>query len=141
VRVVIDTNVVVAALRRPDKAPRRVLRLCLERTIVPLMGNALFAEYEDVMSRDAPFAGSPITAAERANLLDALAAAAEWVRVYFLWRPNLPDEGDNHLIELAIAGGADWLISANLRDLGFGEMTFPDLRIGTARQFMVETGL
>lgn len=104
------------------------------------MGNALFAEYEDVLSRAAPFVGSPVTAAERDILLDALAGVAEWVRVYFLWRPNLPDEGDNHLIELAIAGGADWLITANLRDLRGGEMMFPGLRIGTARQFIEETG-
>ena len=53
----------------------------------------------------------------------------------------MPDQGDNHLIELAIAGGADWLISANLRDLRIGEMMFPGLRIGTAGQFIEETGL
>ena len=139
-RVVIDTNVLVSALRRPETAPRRVLRLCLTRRIAPLLGNALFAEYEDVLSRAAPFAGSPSTAAERDVQLEALAGVAEWVTVYFLWRPNLPDEGDNNVIELAIAGGADWLISANLRDLRIGEMMFPGLRIGTAKQFIEETG-
>ena len=86
------------------------------------------------------FAGSLTTAAGRDVLLDALAGVAEWVTLYFLWRPNLPDEGDNHLSELAIAGGADWLISANLRDLRIGEMMFPGLRIGTAGQFIEETG-
>ena len=139
-RVVIDTNVLVAAVRRPDTAPRRVLRACLEGRLLPLIGNALLAEYEDVLARAAPFAGSPVTATEREALLDALASVAEWVTVYFLWRPNLPDEGDNHLIELAVAGGADWLISGNLRDLRFGEMMFPGLRIRTAGQFIEETG-
>lgn len=113
----------------------------MKRRIVPLLGNALFSDYEDVVSRAAPFVGSPITAAERDVVLDALAGVAEWVTVDFLRRPNLPDEGDNHLIELAIAGGADWLISATLRHLRIGETMFPGLRIGTAGQFIEETGL
>ena len=48
----------------------------------------------------------PLTASERRALFDALLSVSEWIKVYYLWRPNLPDEGDNHLIELAVAGGA-----------------------------------
>jgi hypothetical protein len=47
------------------------------------------------------------------------------VKVYYLWRPNLPDEADNHLIELALAGGADTIVTNNLRDVSRGELTFP----------------
>jgi predicted nucleic acid-binding protein len=48
-RVVVDTNVFVSALLNPDIAARGVLRLCFHGQIVPLMGNALYSEYEDVL--------------------------------------------------------------------------------------------
>ena len=47
---------------------------------------------------------SPLTPKEREDLLDAFLSVCEWVPIYFLWRPNLPDEGDNHLMELVVAG-------------------------------------
>ena len=70
------------------------------------MGQALFAEYESVLARSEPFLRSPISDRERDALLAALISRCTWVRVYYLWRPNLPDEADNHLVELAVAGNA-----------------------------------
>ena len=61
-------------------------------------------EYQDLLGR--PVWGDATTADERHEVLAALARQARWVTVYYGWRPNLPDEGDNHLIELALAGGA-----------------------------------
>jgi predicted nucleic acid-binding protein len=58
------------------------------------------------------------------------------VKVYFLWRPNLPDEGDNHLVELAIAGGANTIVTNNVRDVRRGELSFPDLQILTTAEFL-----
>jgi predicted nucleic acid-binding protein len=46
-----------------------------------------------------------------------------------LWRPNLPDEADNHLIELALAGNADTIVTTNTKDLAHGELRFPGLKI------------
>jgi len=137
-RVVVDTNVLVSALMSPDTAPRQVLKLCLTKEIVPLMGAALFAEYRDVASRERLFEGCAVGQGDREALLDALFSVCEWISVHFLWRPNLRDEGDNHLIELAIAGGAAVVVSANKRDLAFGELLFPQLRIRTAGEFLNE---
>ncbi len=63
-------------------------------------------------------------------------SVCEWVRIYFLWRPNLPDEADNHLIELALAGGADIIVTHNVRDVRRGELSFPQLQILTPREFL-----
>jgi predicted nucleic acid-binding protein len=60
------------------------------------------------------------------------------VTVYFGWRPNLPDEGDNHLIELALAGGAQAIVTHNLRDLRGGELRLGTLRVLTPAQFLEE---
>lgn len=51
-----------------------------------------------------------------------------WARVYFAWRPNLPYEADNHLIEPAVAGAAGFIVTRKLRDLVRGELRFPGLR-------------
>jgi len=60
------------------------------------------------------------------------------VTVYYGWRPNLPDEGDNHLIELALAGGAQAIITHNLRDLRGGELRLGTLRVLTPAQCLEE---
>jgi predicted nucleic acid-binding protein len=80
----------------------------------------------------------PVPRNDRDGLLDALFSVAEWVTIHFLWRPNLRDEADNHLIELAVAGGAAVIVSANKRDLNFGELLFPGLKIQTAGEFLDE---
>jgi predicted nucleic acid-binding protein len=62
-------------------------------------------------------------------LLDIFLARCQWTRVYCAWRPNLPDEADNHLVELAVAGGADFIVTRNLREVARVELRFPQLRV------------
>lgn len=102
--IVIDTNVFVAGLRSAGGASRKLLRSALSGRFQPLFGNALWQEYEDLLGR--PVWGDATTPAERLQVLAALARRGQWVTVYYGWRPNLPDEADNHLIELALAGRA-----------------------------------
>ena len=100
------------------------------------MGEKLLTEFEDVLGRAELFRTSPLTAKEREELLDAFLSVCEWVPIFYLWRPNLPDEGDNHLIELAVAGMAAALVTQNVRDLRGGELRFPQLIIDTPAEFM-----
>lgn len=129
-----DTNVLVAALRSGGGASRSLLRQVLIGRFRPVFGNALWAEYEDLMGRDVW--GSLTTPEERHTVLAALAQKGRWVTVHYAWRPNLPDEADNHLIELAVAAGASAVITHNLRDLGRGELRWAQLRILTPAQFL-----
>ena len=130
-RIVVDTNVLVSAILSPDGAAREVLRRCLIGTAQPLISNALHREYEDVLSREELFATAPIGSEDREALLDAVLGVCRWVNIAFLWRPNLPDESDNHLIELAIAGNAEWIVTGNTRDIAAGELIFDSFRIVT----------
>jgi putative PIN family toxin of toxin-antitoxin system len=130
VAVVLDTNVVVAALRSPGGASRRVVRGCLADAYEPLFGAALLAEYEyAVVSTGLP---------DWQDFLDSLTSVGRWVNVYYQWRPNLRDESDNHLVELALAGGAAAVVTHNVRDLRSGELLFPSLRILTPAAFLME---
>jgi putative PIN family toxin of toxin-antitoxin system len=135
-RVVIDTNVFVSALLSPDGAPRQVLRLALLGQLKPVFSNALFAEYEEVLARDKIFATSVLNERERAALLDAVLSVSDWVRVYFLWRPNLRDEADNHVLELAVAGGAVAIVTGNQRDFLRAELAFPGIKILGPRDYL-----
>ena len=119
-RIFIDTNVFVAGLRSGGGASREIIRLALTGKIKPIFGNALWLEYEDLLGRD--IWTNSTSDSERRQVLSALIKVGQWVTVYYGWRPNLPDEADNHLIELAIAGGADVIITHNIRDIKRGEL-------------------
>lgn len=93
------------------------------------MGNALFAEIEDVFARQAPFVGCTTSAEDRTIVLDAFFSRCRWVSISYIWRPNLRDEPDNHIIELAVAGGAEMIVTQNLRDFRSGDLAFPGLNI------------
>lgn len=135
--IVLDTNVFVSALRSGGGASRQVLRRILQGHAMPLFGNALWQEYQDLLGRDV---WTPVTTPEeRLQVLAALAQAGRWVNVYYGWRPNLRDEGDNHLIELAVAGNAEAVVTHNVRDLTRGELAWPRLRIVTPAQFLEES--
>jgi predicted nucleic acid-binding protein len=78
----------------------------------------------------------PLGVSERAALFEALLSVSDWVRIHFLWRPNLPDEADNHVLELAVAGGANAIVTANVRDFRRAELVFPSVRIMTPGDFL-----
>lgn len=134
--IVVDTNVFVAALLSESGSNREVLRRCLLRKYEPLMGSALLAEMEDAMNRKELMKKSPASLAEREALFAAFLKVCRWTNIYYLWRPNLPDEGDNHLVELAVAGGAEAIVTNNVADFRGGELKFPTIQILTPLQML-----
>ncbi len=90
------------------------------------------------MSRNALVKGCRLSPAERSELLNIYLGRCEWTRIYFGWRPNLRDEADNHLVELGIAGGAQYLLTRNIRDFSTRELSFPSLRVLTPETFLKE---
>ncbi len=128
-RIVIGTSVFISALIGSAGPSRELIRRCLTGTYQPLMGNTLFCEYESVISRDRKLAQCPLTQSEILTLLQSFMSVSKWIFIYYTWRPNLRDEADNHLIELAVAGNADIIATNNIKDLQNSELLFPDLLI------------
>jgi putative PIN family toxin of toxin-antitoxin system len=134
--IVVDTSVIVSALIGKRGTSREVLRRCLSGDYNPLISNALFQEYEDVTSRDRIRNITPLNDKEIRELLSAFYSTCRWVPVYFLWRPNLKDANDNFLIELAVAGNSNVIVTNNIKDLTGAELSFDDLRILKPEQLL-----
>ena len=134
--IVIDTSVIISALIGQKGPSRRILRKSLLGEYKLLISNALFLEYEDVSKRKKILDICPLSDKEITELLNALYSVCDWIPIYYLWRPNIADEGDNFLIELAMAGNATHIVTNNIRDLKNAELKFPDLKIVTPEKLL-----
>lgn len=134
--IVVDTCVIISALIGEQGPSRAVLRQCLKEIYNPLISNTLFSEYEDVSSRENIVNLCPLTEIEIRQLLNSFYSVCHWVSIKYLWRPNLHDEGDNFLIELALAGNATHIVTNNINDLVNAELKFPNLKVLTPEQLL-----
>lgn len=136
-RIVVDTNVFISAcIGRGDAS--KVIEACIEGKAVPLIGKALYLEYEDVIARDDIFRRARLNVAERNTLFDIFLGKCVRPDVYFKWRPNLSDEADNHIMDLAIAGNALFVVTNNLRDFQSAELKFEHVAIVSPKRFLEE---
>ncbi|MEN9896073.1 MAG: hypothetical protein RIR97_1925 [Pseudomonadota bacterium] len=138
-RVVVDTNVFVSACI--GKGPSsNILELCLAGHLEPVIGHALFSEYRDLLSRTDLFKAARLNNSERRMVFRAFLSRCSWQSVYFGWRPNLLDESDNHVMELAIAANVTIIITNNIRDFRNADLLFPQIRILPPDKFLKEQG-
>lgn len=113
-QVVIDTNVLVAALRSTRGASHRVIRLIGDGHWQLNLSVPMFLEYEDVLRR--PESGISLSVQEIDAVLDFICAAANLREIFYLWRPILPDPKDDFVLELAVEAQCDYIVTFNLRD-------------------------
>lgn len=123
-RVVLDSSVVVSAFRSRVGASSRLLGLVEDGRLVPLATPALFIEYEDVLKRPEQRAMSGLSLAEVDAALTALPALMEPVEVQFTWRPQLADPGDEMVLDAAVNGRVDALVTHNFADFALAAPRF-----------------
>lgn len=123
-RIVLDTNILVAGLRSSNGASFAILRLVAQRAVVPLVTTTLFLEYEAVLKRPEQCATTGFSTVDMDAFLREFAALAEPVDVHFNWRPQSSDPADEMVLEAAVNGRADALITHNVRDLGAAAARF-----------------
>jgi len=115
-KAVLDTSVVVAALRTRSGAGNAVLRLVATGRLLLLATPPLFLEYEDVLKRPEHRLAHGLALDAIEDFLSELAALVVPAEVHFLWRPQLRDPKDEMVIEAAINGRADALVTYNISD-------------------------
>ncbi len=123
-RLVLDTDVLVAALRSDRGASRQLLIRALDRDIEVLASVPLMLEYEAVLTRPEHLAASGLTAEQVNQVLDALVKVLIPVHMSFRWRPRLKNPGDEMVLETAVNGEAGWLVTFNLRHLAVAAREF-----------------
>jgi putative PIN family toxin of toxin-antitoxin system len=132
-QVVLDTNVLVAALRSKLGASHHLLKLLGDAHWRPNVTVAVVLEYESVLKRDCREFG--LTEDDVDDVVDAICSHAGLHRLYFLWRPVASDPDDDLMLEAAIASHSDFIITFNQRD--FPDSTKFGIRCLTPREFLI----
>lgn len=135
IRVVLDTDVLLAALRSPTGGSAEVLRLARAGQIQLLASVALVLEYESVATRPEQLRGIGATRQQVLSALDFIAAIADEAQGHFRWRPQVRDPADEMVLEAAINGRAGVLMTFNRRDFGAAPARF-GIRLSTPGDFL-----
>lgn len=123
-RVVLDTDVMVAALESARGASRALVVAALDGQIEMLLSTALMLEYEAVLTRAHVLDRAGVTSADVVTLLDGLADICLPVAFDFRWRPVASDPNDDMVVETAVNGVADCIASFNTKDMARGAAGF-----------------
>ena len=123
-RVVLDTDVLVAGMRSPTGASAAILRSVRAGAPTLLLSVALALEYEAICFQAEHRLASGLSEEEVDIFITAVIAMAEPVATHFLWRPQLRDAGDEMVLEAAVNGQADALVTFNVRDFGTAPARF-----------------
>jgi len=118
VRVVLDTDAVVSGMRSPSGASAALIRAARQGRVTLLVSVPLAIEYESVCRRAEHRIAAGLSDRQVDVFLDAVLAMAEPVETHFLWRPQLRDPNDEMVLEAAVNGRADVLVTFNRRDFG-----------------------
>ena len=119
-----DTDAVVAAMRSQTGASAAIVRAVRQRRVTLLLSVPLAMEYEAVCRRPEHRMEAGLSEREVEIFLDAIIALAEPVLTHFLWRPQLRDPNDEMVLEAAVNGRAEALVTFNVRDYGTAASQF-----------------
>jgi putative PIN family toxin of toxin-antitoxin system len=123
-RFVLDTDVLVAALRSRGGASWQLVDRALKTEFTLLLSVPLILEYEAVLTREEHRKVHGLSVVEVDELIDSLASVAESVQIGFLWRPLLSDPTDDMVLETAVNGRADLLVTFNQADFAAAAKSF-----------------
>jgi len=136
-KIVIDTNVLFTALKSSRGASYKLLSLLPSKRFSVAISVPLIIEYEDVLRRgNLP---ASISDKDISELIDFFCFAGDQQDIFFLWRPFLPDASDDLVLEVAVAGGCDAIITYNKRH--FKNIAKFGLRVLDPKEFLSEIGV
>ena len=118
-RIVIDTNVLISALRSSRGASYRLLMLVGGADFEIALSVPLVLEYEEVAKRMPDVTG--LSDDDVDDIIDYLCGVAHLQEIHFLWRPVLRNPKDDHVLELAAAAGCGLIVTHNVRDFALSE--------------------
>jgi putative PIN family toxin of toxin-antitoxin system len=132
VKIILDTNVLYSGLYSSRGASYKILNEIAESRIKIVISTTLLFEYEEILKRNQSILG--LSNKEIETILDNLCDYAEHQKIYFLWRPFLPDPKDDHILEVAIASGTNKIVTHNVKDF-IGSRQF-GIKVLTPKTFL-----
>ena len=135
--IVVDTNVLVAAFRSRNGASFKLLSLVGKDAFNLVVSVPLVFEYEYALLKTAELCDLESSVVH--DILDFVCATAKHQDIFFLWRPTLRDSSDDMVLEVAVAAGADAIITFNKRD--FKKADSFELQIYSPSEFLKSEGL
>lgn len=117
-KLVLDTDVIVAALRSPSGASAELLRRARHKHFKPVVSVPLILEYESVLLRPEHLKASGLSAADVQVVIDTVVALSEWTRIHYRYRPSTRDPAGEMVLEAAINSGASAIVTFNRADFG-----------------------
>ena len=137
VNVVIDTNVLIAALRSKRGCSHKLLISLAEDLYIPNVSVPLFVEYESVAKREGMLTNLSVEDIEA--ILDYLLSKSNIREIFYLWRPFLKDPKDDLVLEVAVESQSKYIITFNKKDFkGIGKF---GVEVLTPREFLIESGV
>lgn len=133
-KIIIDTNVIIAALKSNRGASNKLLQFWGKNKFVPSISVVLIIEYEAVVRRLL----SHISKIEIVYLLDYICATSEHAKIHYLWRPHLKDPKDDMVLELAVAAGSDFIVTYNTKDFKLAKQF--GVKIITPKELLILMG-
>jgi putative PIN family toxin of toxin-antitoxin system len=112
-RIIMDTNVLFSGLYSSTGASFQILKLIDNRKIIPVISTTLLFEYEDVLKREQ--SELKLSHKQVDIILDNICALSTFQQIYFLWRPYLKDQKDDHILEVAVASKTKTIVTHNLK--------------------------
>ncbi len=137
INVVLDTNILIAALKSKRGSSYKLLMLLADDIYKPNISVPLFVEYESVAKRSGMVAG--LTNEEMDEFLDYILSQSSVRKIFYLWRPYLRDPKDDLVLEVAVESQSEYIITFNQKD--FKGVEKFGIKIVTPKEFLIERGL
>lgn len=132
----LDTNILYQVLMSKTGASYFILQQVRNRKIQIALSVPVFFEYQDVLTRDKSLKDFELKLNDVESFLRFIAYIGKTFEIYFLLRPNLKDEKDNKIVELAVTSQSNYLITSNIRDFKNAELKFDELKVITPSEFV-----
>ena len=123
-KCVLDTDVIIAAMRSPSGASAALLGLIMNKRAIMLASVPLFFEYEAKCTDPVHWTAAGLNRDQAMLFVNGLASLIKPVKTHFLWRPTLNDPNDEMVLEVAVNGQANAIVTFNLKDYGSVPNTF-----------------
>lgn len=133
--VTVDTNVIYSGLYSRKGASHYIINLIFDEKLKLAVSTQIYFEYYDVLVRKGTLENLNLSKQEIEDLLDLLALLSQKHSIYYLLRPNLPDEKDNIFVECAFASNSKYLITSNIKDFKNPELGSFKYKLVTPGQF------